>query len=222
MKYRYKRYNKGGRIARFFPFRFVVRNPLSCPFLKQGHREVDVDPYQLLHKYYPVDDPARSILLEHSHVVAAKAVAIARHLSASYAVDVVFVEEAALLHDIGIRFVYAPEIGCYGTLPYLAHGYKGRELLEAEGWGRHALVCERHIGVGLTAAEIREKHLALPERDMLPLSLEEQIIAYADLFYSKRPGRLDQAKGVEEIRHALARFGEEKVSIFDHWHCRFN
>jgi len=180
-----------------------------------------MDPLALIDKYYPVGDPARQILLEHSRHVAAKAVAIAQHIETSESVDLAFVEEAALLHDIGIRFVQAPDIGCHGTLPYLAHGCEGRALLEAEGLPRHALVCECHIGVGLTAVEIIAKGLPLPHRDMAPRTLEEIIVTYADLFFSKSPGQLDIEKPVERVRAGLARFGADKVAIFDAWHARF-
>lgn len=175
----------------------------------------------LLEKYYPPGDPAREILFAHSRAVAAKALTIANHLAKREHLDLRFIEEAALLHDIGIRFVHAPSIGCHGDLPYLAHGYKGRDLLESEGWMRHALVCERHIGVGISAVEIVAQHLPLPVRDMIPLTIEEKIITYADLFYSKGDQELNHEKGVDRIRQSLARYGTEPLATFDLWHARF-
>jgi uncharacterized protein len=180
-----------------------------------------LNPWLLLEKHYPPGDPAREILFAHSRAVATKALTVARHLAERETLDLPFIEEAALLHDIGIRFVQAPAIGCHGDLPYLAHGYKGRELLEAEGWPRHALVCERHIGVGLSAAAIVAQHLPLPVRDMLPETLEEMIITYADLFFSKGEEELTQEKGVDRVRQSLARHGAENLAIFEHWHARF-
>ena len=180
-----------------------------------------MNPWSLLEKYYPPGDPAREILFAHSRAVATKALAVASRLVPSETLDLPFIEEAALLHDIGVRFVQAPSIGCYGDLPYLAHGYKGRELLEAEGWPRHALVCERHIGVGLRAAEIVAQHLPLPVRDMVPETLEEIIITYADLFFSKGEAELTREKEIDRVRQSLARFGAENLAIFEHWHARF-
>jgi uncharacterized protein len=179
-----------------------------------------IDAISLLKKYYPAGSDAYAILLKHSQSVAAKATEIARFLPES-TVDVTFVIEAALLHDIGIRFTSATTLGCFGDLPYLCHGLKGRELLEAEGLPRHALVCERHIGVGLTAAEIVRQKLPLPERDMLPTTLEEQIIAYADLFFSKNPASAGLERTPDEVRKSLTRFGTDKVDIFDRWHAMF-
>jgi uncharacterized protein len=180
-----------------------------------------VNPWQLLEKYYPPGDPAREILLAHSRAVAAKVRSVAERLARSEEIDLPFVEEAALLHDIGIRFVHAPMIGCHGDLPYLAHGYKGRELLEAEGWPRHALVCERHIGVGLSAAAIIAQQLPLPIREMIPETTEEMIITYADLFFSKGEEDLTREKEVERVRQGVARFGAGNLAIFDRWHARF-
>lgn len=180
-----------------------------------------MNPWLLLEKYYPLGDPAREILFAHSQTVAIKALAVARRLPSRESIDLSFVEEAALLHDIGIRFVHAPAIGCHGDLPYLAHGYKGRELLEAEGWPRHALVCERHIGVGLSAATIRAQHLPLPVRDMIPETREETIIAYADLFFSKGEQKLTEEKSLERVRQGIARFGAENLATFERWHALF-
>jgi uncharacterized protein len=180
-----------------------------------------LNPWLVLEKYYPPGDPAREILFAHSRAVAAKALAVARRLPSSETIDLSFVEEAALLHDIGIRFVRAPSIGCHGDLPYLAHGYKGRELLDAEGWHRHALVCERHIGVGLSAATIHAQHLPLPVRDMIPETQEEIIIAYADLFFSKGEQELTKEKSLERVRQGIARFGAENLAIFERWHALF-
>jgi len=180
-----------------------------------------LDPLKLLEKFYPPGTLAHRALVRHSRRVAAHAVTVARHLAVTVPVDVRFVEEAALLHDIGILHTDAPEIGCFGPLPYLAHASKGREMLEAEGLPRHALVCERHVGVGLTAAEIIALKLPLPPREMLPLTLEEEIVAYADLFYSKNPVEQDRPRAVAEVRAKLAGYGTQKVAVFDRWHVRF-
>lgn len=180
-----------------------------------------MEPIKLIEKYYPQGSTAHRALLRHSLRVAELATRIARRLSPSTAVDVAFVEQAALLHDIGILHTDAPEIGCYGSLPYLAHAYKGREMLEAEGLPRHALVCDRHVGIGLSAAEIISKRLPLPHRDMLPMTIEEQIVTYADLFFSKSVKEKDRLRPVEKVRNKLAGYGAEKLAAFEAWHQRF-
>ncbi len=160
------------------------------------------------------------IVLEHSRYVAALALGVCDHLALGVD-DRAFIEEAALLHDIGVSQVYAPDIGLNGAHPYILHGVLGRAILEKEGYPLHALVCERHIGVGLTVDDIDRQQLPLPRRDMCPVSLSEQIICFADLFFSKRPGKLSVRKTPETIRKKLAPFGDEKVAVFDSWMKRF-
>lgn len=182
-----------------------------------------MNPYRIIDRFYPPGSLAHRLLLRHSLAVAELALAAARVVTTrGEAVDQEFVLQAALLHDIGILHTNAPQIGCHGPLPYLAHGIKGRQMLEAEGYPRHGLVCERHIGVGLSAEEIVAQSLPLPARDMLPLSLEERIVTYADLFFSKTPEAADRRRTPEQVRTSLARFGAEKVCVFNSWHRDFS
>jgi uncharacterized protein len=122
-----------------------------------------------------------------------------------------------MLHDIGIFLTNEPKIGCNGDKTYICHGYLGREILEKEGFPKHALVCERHVGVGLTVKDIEEKHLPVPKRDMMPVSIEEQIICFADKFFSKDSNFLLKEKPLERVRNSIAKFGEEKIRKFDDW-----
>ena len=185
--------------------------------LHQLPKVIPVIAIELLRKYYP-DEFAFNILSEHSRLVADKALAVARALNEP--VDTLFLEEAALLHDIGICRTSAINLGCFGHDPYITHGIHGRSILEAEGLPRHALVCERHIGVGLTVEDVVAQKLPLPRRSMAPTCLEEEIICFADLFYSKK-GRHSGEKSIESIRSSLSRFGEHKCSIFEVWLERF-
>lgn len=178
----------------------------------------------LIEKYFLPHTKAYRILLTHSEQVANKAILIGQRLNQrnhNDSIDIDFITEAALLHDIGIFAVHAPELGCFGQQPYLRHGLIGAQLLSAEGMPRHALVCERHIGVGLTADEIATKGLPLPHRDYLPLTIEEQIITYADLFFSKNPCKLTQEKSPTTVRQTVTYYGEKKGLIFDQWHTHF-
>jgi uncharacterized protein len=175
-----------------------------------------VDPINIIRKYYSPESKAYYLLTRHSGMVAEKSVRIAqrvRHLHS----DPDFIREAAMLHDIGIFLTNEPVIGCHGDREYICHGYLGREILEKEGLPRHALVCERHVGVGLSAAEIEDKNLPVPKRDMLPVSIEEQIICFADKFFSKDADFLLQEKPLDMVRKGIARFGPEKLRRFDEW-----
>ena len=160
------------------------------------------------------------ILMIHGKMVAGKALEVCGHLNLD-ADTRKLVLEAAYLHDIGVCRTSAPEIGCHGHEPYIRHGLLGREILEAEGLPLHALICERHTGVGLTVEDITTQQLPLPPRDMTPHSLAERIICFSDLFFSKNPERLEHEKSVEKVRKGLARYGADKVAIFDGWLAEF-
>ncbi|HEX5774273.1 MAG TPA: HD domain-containing protein [Geomobilimonas sp.] len=175
-----------------------------------------MDPATLLQKYFAATPDAGMIVLEHSRLVATKALQIA-HNCGMTGLDLKFIEQAALLHDIGVCRVHAPGMGLAGPNPYICHGILGREILEKEQLPRHALVCERHIGVGLTGEDILRQQLPLPHREMVPVSREEQIICCADLFYSKHPGRHLREKSLEEIAGGLEKFGDYKLAIFREW-----
>lgn len=177
-----------------------------------------IDPLQIIEKYYPAGTEIHYILLKHSESVKNKALAVAlKH--PELRIDLQFVEEAAMLHDIGIFMCHAPRIHCHGEHQYIEHGYLGADLLRAEGLPRHAQVAERHTGVGLSLEMIRNTRQPLPHRDMRPVTLEEQLICYADKFYSKT--QLDDEHSIERIRTSLGRFGETEVAQFDAWHEMF-
>ena len=167
--------------------------------------------------FYKEDDALRHILLVHSRQVADKALEIAsRHPELQLDTD--FLETAAMLHDIGIVRCDAPGIQCFGTEPYICHGRIGAEMLrsllgqEAESIAR---VCERHTGAGLTEKDIVSQDLPLPHQDFLPETIAEQVICYADKFYSK--SHLEREKTVEQAASSLAKFGSEGVERFRKW-----
>ncbi len=177
-----------------------------------------LDVIGILGRYF--EGEALATMVTHGRVVADLALAVGREASLTDE-ECTFIEEAALLHDIGVCGVAAPEIGALGPHPYIMHGILGREILEREGLARHALVCERHIGVGLTITDIIDQQLPLPCRDMAPRTTAEEIICFSDLFFSKKPGRLEQRKSAEQVREKLSFLGREKVQIFDIWMARY-
>ena len=173
-----------------------------------------MDPLKIIDKYYPEENELKHILLVHSKDVANKALDMARK-HPELGLDLNFIEEAAMLHDIGIFLTDASRICCFGSHPYICHGYLGAELVAAEGYPRHARVCERHTGAGLTLADIESQQLPVPHRDMQPETLEEQLICFADKFFSKT--KLGQEKSLEKARKSVARYGEESGKQFDRW-----
>lgn len=170
-----------------------------------------MDPVSIIDRHYEDNPAARQILIRHGRQVARMALRLAGSLS-RLTPDESFIWEAALLHDIGMRFTRAPGLACFGDHPYICHGYLGRDLLEREGYHRHGLVCERHVGTGLTVSEIERQGLDLPLRDMTPVSLEERLICYADKFFSK----IDDVapKPFDVVAAEVARYGPEQSARF--------
>ena len=177
-----------------------------------------MNPIEIIQKYYTPKSEAYRILVDHSRDVANKALAIARN-HPELNLDLEFIEEAAMLHDIGIFKCKAESIGCFGDAEYICHGYLGADIMREEGFPRHALVCERHTGTGISLKMIEEQNLPLPHMDMQPVSLEEQIICFADKFFSKT--NLGKEKEIDKVHKSLAKYGEETVSRFDEWCKRF-
>ena len=146
-----------------------------------------LNPYSILQKYYDSKSELYRILITHSEQVKDKALDIIQK-HPEFLVNTKFIEDAALLHDIGVFMCYAPKISSYGEHHYIEHGYLGADLLRKEGLLQHALVAERHTGTGISLETILERDLPLPHRDLCPVSLEEQIICYADKFFKVTTG----------------------------------
>jgi uncharacterized protein len=168
----------------------------------------------IIEKYYAPGSPVHKIYLAHGTAVTGLALKIAR-LHPEFRADEEIIEYSGMLHDIGIWFTDAPEIFCYGELPYLAHGYKGRELLEKEDLAMIAPVCERHIGVGISTEDIIKNNLPLPLRDMTPQTIEEKIVCYADKFYSKSANNLLLPKPFKKVKKSVSKYGPDKWKVFE-------
>jgi uncharacterized protein len=177
-----------------------------------------INPLEIIEKYYLKDSDLLYILLIHSEQVRNKALKIAEQ-QPDLRLDIEFIAEAAMFHDIGIFKCNAPRIHCHGIHQYIEHGYLGAEILRKEGLPRHAMVCERHTGVGISLEMINKNQLPLPQREMIPVLLEEQLICYADKFFSKT--QLSETHSVKRIRTYLRHYGESEVAKFDEWHHLF-
>lgn len=173
-----------------------------------------MNPYEIIEKYYIPGSDLYNILVKHSESVRDKALALARR-HPELGLDLEFIAEAAMLHDIGILETDAPGIKCFGTHRYIEHGYLGAEMMRREGLHRHALVCERHTGTGLRLADIIARDLPVPHRELSPVTLEEQLICYADKFFSKT--RLDTEDSYERVEKKMQKWGEESVKQLRHW-----
>lgn len=173
---------------------------------------------EIIRKFYPQDNDLRRLLIHHSLQVTSRALKVvdAGHVGP---VDRAFVERAAMLHDLGIFLTDAPGIHCHGSAPYILHGILGGKLLRQLGLEREACVCERHTGTGLTLSEFARRGVKVPDGIYAPQSLEEQIICYADKFYSK--SHPDRERTVEQAAKSLTKYGETGVKKFLAWAWKF-
>lgn len=182
-----------------------------------------MDYQAIIDRYYPEDNELRRLLMKHSRDVADKALAICdRH--PELGLDRDFIEAAAMLHDIGIRECDAPGIFCFGHRPYIQHGLAGAMMLKEDCGEAIARVCQRHTGAGITRQDVLAQGLPLPLPDdqsepYMPETLEEQVVCYADKFYSK--SRPDHVRSVRETAQSLEKFGREGVEKFLDWSRRF-
>jgi len=160
----------------------------------------------------------KEVLLVHSNQVKNRALQIIQN-QPDLRIDAQFISEAAMLHDIGIFLCNAPNIHCHGTHHYIEHGYLGAELLRQEGLPRHAGVAERHTGAGITAQQVECEDLPIPINNYIPLTIEEELICYADKFYSK--SHLGDELSLAKVRDSIWLYGFEAIQRFDKWHKMF-
>lgn len=174
------------------------------------------DYFKIIHKYFKKDSLIYQVFLIHSILVCAKAITIAKNFKMSPQ-RLRFIEEAAMLHDLGIFKVLNDDMTLKKGQHYISHIVCGKEMLEKEGLPKHARVALSHIGTGISKEEIIKKKLPLPKRDIFPETKEEKIISYADLFFSKTFKNLWQEKTFEEVAKEFLHYGERSVQTFKGW-----
>jgi uncharacterized protein len=158
---------------------------------------------ELLKKYSSGKEAFEKVL-GHSKAVQKLALEIASKIAKNgTAVDMEFIRDACILHDIG-RFTYPPGPDS------VKHGVAGADILRKEGVNeQYALVCERHLGSGISRKDVEKQKIPIPAKDYLPKSVEEKIISYADnLLWGDR--RVSVEKVVERFTKELgAEYGEK-------------
>jgi len=105
--------------------------------------------------------------------------------------DAVFL--GALLHDIGRSKTHG-----------IGHAIAGAEIARKSGLSETLVdIIERHIGAGIPEDEA--KALGIPEKDYIPITIEEKIVAHADnLVFGDKIGTMDELllnlrkKGLDE------------------------
>ena len=127
-------------------------------------------------------------VIEHCRAVAdyAKKIAInirenATHKGQQVQIDIDAVFMGALLHDIGRSKTHG-----------IGHAVAGAKIALENGLDEKLVkIIERHIGAGIPKEEA--KGLGLPEKDYVPVTIEEKIVAHADnLIFGKEIGTMDE------------------------------
>jgi uncharacterized protein (TIGR00295 family) len=112
------------------------------------------------------------------------------------------VEVGALLHDIGRSRTHK-----------IDHAIIGASILRKEGIDPKVVnIVEKHIGAGLTASEA--KKLGLPEKDFIPGTIEEKIVAHADNLI----GSTERVSIKDTVKMAKEKWFEDSVKRLIDFH----
>ncbi len=146
------------------------------------------------------DEGADQSIISHSLAVKNLAVRIAELTNA----DLDLVTAGALLHDIGRTKTHG-----------IDHSASGADILRERNIDDAIVrIVERHTGAGITSEEARK--LGLPDRNYMPETLEEKIVAQADNLIS-RGNRVTlketvdhyKEKGLQEAADRIVRLHKE-------------
>lgn len=165
----------------------------------------------LYYKFYSNNPVLKRTVYLHSLQVAKKALQICEEKNLSLEKEDIYM--AAMLHDIGVFRCNAPSIFSYGHLPYLQHGLEGEKILNKYGFTKFSNICTTHTGAGISIDDIKKYNLPLPEKNMVPETLLEKLICYADKFYSKSNNLLKE-KTLDDIIKQIKKFGEDSLKRF--------
>ncbi len=178
--------------------------------------------YKLHKKYATLGDKDRLIDLvwTHSQIVAKIADYIADNLMRSgVKVNRSLIQIGALVHDIGVYGCFDEDLNPDNKLPeYIMHGEIGYKWLKEENLSeeitRFALV---HTGTGITSEDITREKLPFNPGDYIPVTLEEEIVCYADKFHTKYPS----FNTFDEQKAQLSKFDPSKAILMDRFKKKF-
>ncbi len=131
-------------------------------------------------------------VVAHCEAVSALAVKFAKRCGG----DIKLVEIGGLLHDLGRCRAHT-----------IAHAVEGARIAKDRKLPEALVnIIERHIGAGINRSEAKE--LGLPEKDYVPLTLEEKIVAHSDNLMSGV-----ERTGIKEAIGYLTRQGQSEAAL---------
>jgi uncharacterized protein len=169
-----------------------------------------------LHKKYAPDERSFDLVFTHCKIVAEIALGTVRKNKLE--VDDNLLYTAAMLHDIGAYTMYVPELKTFKKDGYEQHALIGASLLRGEGLPE--AVCDiilTHRLMGVTADETKLKQWKTPYVDVVPASLEGELVCFADRFHSKHPSLNDPHKFIEKLATNLPEQAAKYQARLDEW-----
>jgi uncharacterized protein len=172
-----------------------------------------------LHQKYAEGEKQKELLdlvWEHSLIVRDIAMQLADNLiRQGIKIDKDLVEIGALIHDIGCYDYYKK----VNDMPYILHGVRGYEILKSEGVDEEiARIATVHLGVGIVKENIVVSNLPLEHKNFIPITLEEELVAYSDNFHSKKGPKF---MTFDEAKEKLAGLWSESPIIFERFREKF-
>lgn len=159
------------------------------------------------------------VVWTHSQIIKEISLMIAQNLEKNYQIEtnknlLIF---GSLVHDIGYYDCFD---GYYKKIqPYILHGKIGYDILKKEKYPEN--VCRFtliHLGVGINSEQIIKENIPLEKKDYIPITLEEEIVAYADNFHSKNPVCFND---YEQEKKEIEGFDQNSGIIFDRFRRKF-
>jgi len=137
-----------------------------------------------------------------------------------FKIDKELLKIGALVHDIGVYFCFDEDFNPDKKAPdYFYHGWQGEKFLRSQGINDNRILrfTTIHTGVGITKEDIKREKLNLPKKDFIPVSLEEEILTFADKFHTKAPAFVD----FNEAKNKLEKFDIAKGVKMDLYRKKF-
>lgn len=170
-----------------------------------------------LHKKYASKEEDLNLVWTHSLIIRDIALQLIQNLiKKNIKIDKNLVEIGALVHDIGCYDYYKDR----DNVPYILHGFRGYEILKEEKFSEDiARIATTHLGVGIVKENIIKNNLPFEGKDYIPITLEEELISYADNFHSKSGPRFLTFKEASERLEGL---WSDSPIIFDRFRKKFS
>jgi len=107
----------------------------------------------------------------------------------------------SLLHDIGVYRCFDEDFNPNDKAdPYFYHGWIGEKILRKLDFPEKVIrFTITHTSTGITTEDIKRERLNLELKDYIPVSIEEEIVNFADKFHTKSPSFVTYDQAVEKL-----------------------